>query len=267
MRRANAGVEIERAHADAPDLAVQVAAPQGSATPHAEAFPEAVLRLPLLHEIVALQDPKRARNDSRLGRRRRACPPLAAGAVAVRRLDRRLGHLEADAAAEAAAGERLLGHERQHNPGVRTTAKADYAVRAAVELAAAGEMVTADQVAQAQSIPVNFLENILRDLRRAGLVESRRGQQGGYLLARPAEEISIADVIRAVEGPLANVRGLSPDQLGYEGSAAKLRDVWVALRASVRNVLEQVTLADVARGELPSHVEELTRDADAWARR
>ncbi len=150
---------------------------------------------------------------------------------------------------------------------MRTTAKADYAVRAAVELAAVGGMVTADQLAQAQSIPVNFLENILRDLRRSGLVESRRGQQGGYLLARPADKISIADVIRAVEGPLANVRGLSPDQLGYEGSAARLREVWVALRASVRNVLEQVTLADVARGELPPHVEELTRDADAWARR
>jgi Rrf2 family protein len=150
---------------------------------------------------------------------------------------------------------------------VRTTAKADYAVRASVELAAAGDMITAEQIAQAQSIPLNFLENILRDLRRAGLVESRRGQQGGYLLARPAEEISIADVIRAVEGPLANVRGFSPDQLAYEGSAAKLRDVWVALRASVRNVLEQVTLADVARGELPPHVEELTRDTDAWVRR
>lgn len=150
---------------------------------------------------------------------------------------------------------------------VRTTAKADYAVRAAVELASAGGMVTADQIAQAQSIPVNFLENILRDLRRAGLIESRRGQAGGYLLARSADEISIADVIRAVEGPLANVRGLSPDQLQYEGSAAKLREVWVALRANVRNVLEQVTLADVARGELPPHVEELTRDADAWVRR
>jgi Rrf2 family protein len=150
---------------------------------------------------------------------------------------------------------------------VRTTAKADYAVRAAVELAAAGDMVTADQIAQAQSIPVNFLENILRDLRRAGLIESRRGQSGGYLLARPAEEISIADVIRAVEGPLANVRGVSPDQLDYEGSAEKLREVWVALRASVRNVLEQVTLADVAGGELPSHVGELTSGADAWVRR
>ncbi len=150
---------------------------------------------------------------------------------------------------------------------MRTTAKADYAVRAAVELAAAGDMTTADQIAQAQGIPLNFLENILRDLRRAGIVESRRGQAGGYLLARPAQEISIADVIRAVEGPLANVRGISPDALEYQGSSAKLRDVWVALRASVRSVLEQVTLADVARGELPALVAELTDDADAWARR
>jgi Rrf2 family protein len=150
---------------------------------------------------------------------------------------------------------------------MRTTAKADYAVRAAVELAAAGDMVTAEHIAQATGIPHNFRENILGDLRRAGLVESRRGQAGGYLLAKPADAISIADVIRAVEGPLANVRGLSPDTLEYEGSAAKLRDVWVALRASVRSVLERVTLADVAQGELPAHVEELTRDADAWARR
>jgi Rrf2 family protein len=150
---------------------------------------------------------------------------------------------------------------------VRTTAKADYAVRATVELAVAGDMLTAEQIAQATGIPLNFLENILRDLRRGGLVESRRGQAGGYLLARPADEITLADVIRAVEGPLANVRGLSPDQLEYEGSAAKLRDVWVALRASVRSVLEQVTLADVASGELPAHIEGLTRDADAWVRR
>jgi Rrf2 family protein len=150
---------------------------------------------------------------------------------------------------------------------VRTTAKADYAVRAAIELAAAGGQLTADQIAQAQGIPANFLENILRDLRRAGIVDSRRGQQGGYALARPADEISIADVIRSVEGPLANVRGYPPEDLDYGGSSAKLREVWIALRANVRNVLEQVTLADVARGELPQHVEELTRDADAWARR
>lgn len=150
---------------------------------------------------------------------------------------------------------------------MRTTAKADYAVRAAVELASAGDLLTAEQIAQAQSIPVNFLENILRDLRRAGIVESRRGQAGGYVLARPADEISVADVIRGVEGPLADVRGQAPEALAYPGAAETLRDVWVALRASVRAVLEQVTLADVARGELPQHVEELTRDAGAWSRR
>jgi Rrf2 family protein len=150
---------------------------------------------------------------------------------------------------------------------VRTTAKADYAVRAAVELAAVGGLANAEQLAQAQDIPVNFLENILRDLRRAGIVDSRRGQAGGYALARPAEEISVADVIRAVEGPLANVRGQAPEMLTYPGSAEKLRDVWVALRANIRSVLEGVTLADIARGELPRHVEELTRDADAWVRR
>ena len=150
---------------------------------------------------------------------------------------------------------------------MRTTAKADYAVRAAVELAAAGELVTAEHIAQAQGIPVNFLENILRDLRRGGIVDSRRGQQGGYTLARPAAEISLADVIRAVEGPLANVRGHPPEDLEYDGSAAKLRDVWVALRASVRSVLERVTLADLARGELPPEIALLTSDADAWVRR
>jgi Rrf2 family protein len=150
---------------------------------------------------------------------------------------------------------------------VRITAKADYAVRAAVELAAAGEMITAEQIAEAQRIPLNFLENILRDLRRAGLVESRRGQAGGYVLARPAGAITLADVIRAVEGPLANVRGMPPETLDYSGSAEKLRDAWVALRAGVRSVLEGVTVADVARGELPEHIEELTRDEDAWARR
>jgi len=151
---------------------------------------------------------------------------------------------------------------------VRTTAKADYAVRAAVELAAAApDTLTAEEIAQSAGIPINFLENILAELRRAGIVQSRRGASGGYLLARPADEIALADVIRAVEGPLANVRGISPDALEYEGAAARLRDVWVAVRASVRGVLEHVTLADVARGELPAHVEDLTRDDDAWVRR
>ena len=151
---------------------------------------------------------------------------------------------------------------------VRTTAKVDYAVRAAVELAASGDApVSAERLAEAQDIPVNFLENILLDLRRAGIVESRRGAAGGYLLAKPAKEITLADVVRAVEGPLASVRGLSPDALEYEGSATHLRDVWVALRSAVRSVLEHVTLADVADGKLPPLITKLTREPDAWMRR
>jgi len=151
---------------------------------------------------------------------------------------------------------------------MRTTAKADYAVRAAVELAASdGSPVPADRIAEAQNIPANFLENILLDLRRAGIVESRRGAAGGYLLAKPAKQIVVADVVRAVEGPLASVRGLSPDQLDYEGSAESLRDVWVALRSAVRSVLEHVTLADIASGKLPAQIMKLTREPDAWVRR
>jgi Rrf2 family protein len=149
---------------------------------------------------------------------------------------------------------------------VRVSAKADYAIRAAVELAAAGEaMLKGERIAQAQRIPANFLENIMGDLRNSGIVMSRRGADGGYWLARPADEISLAEVIRAVDGPLANVRGVRSDQLAYEGSAEALADVWIAVRASLRGVLEQVTLADVARRELPDHVRELAADPDSWA--
>ena len=152
------------------------------------------------------------------------------------------------------------------NDRVRVSAKADYAVRAAVELAAAGEgPVKGERIAAAQGIPANFLENILSDLRNAGIVASRRGAEGGYWLARPAEGVSVADIIRAVDGPLANVRGVRSEQVSYEGSAEKLRDVWVAVRASLRNVLENVTLADLARGELPESVRALAADPDAWA--
>jgi Rrf2 family protein len=151
---------------------------------------------------------------------------------------------------------------------MRLSAKADYALRASLELASAGEgHVKAEALARAQAIPLRFLEQILLDLKHAGVVASQRGAEGGYWLARPAEEISLADVIRAVEGPLAHVRGMSPDQLAYEGAAAPLREVWIAVRASLRSVLELVTLADLARGELPEHVAELTRDPEAWSRR
>jgi len=149
---------------------------------------------------------------------------------------------------------------------VHVSAKADYAVRAAVELASAvpGPM-KAERIAQAQEIPLKFLENIMGDLRNAGLVRSQRGVEGGYWLARPADEISVAQVIRAVDGPLANVRGHRPEEVEYQGSSERLREVWVAVRASLRNVLETVTVADLARGDLPAVIEELAADPDAWA--
>jgi len=148
---------------------------------------------------------------------------------------------------------------------VRVSAKADYAIRATVELAAAGGgPLKAERIAQAQQIPIKFLENIMADLRQGGLVRSQRGTEGGYWLARPAEEINLAQVIRAVEGPLANVRGRRSEEVEFSGSAAPLREVWIAVRASLRAVLESVTLADIARGELPDAVGDLTGDADAW---
>jgi Rrf2 family protein len=148
---------------------------------------------------------------------------------------------------------------------MRVSAKADYAIRALVELAAAGGgPVKADRISQAQEIPTKFLENIMSDLRNAGLVRSQRGIDGGYWLARPAQEIDLAAVIRAVDGPLANVRGHRPEAVTYSGSAEPLRDVWIAVRASLRRVLEEVTLADVASGRLPASVKALTSDEEAW---
>ena len=154
------------------------------------------------------------------------------------------------------------------NTRVRVSAKTDYAVRAAIELAASADVpVKGERIAQAQEIPVKFLENILGDLRHAGIVRSQRGVEGGYWLARPASEITLAEVIRAVDGPIANVRGMPPEEAEYGGAAGALQEVWIAVRASLRTVLEQVTLADVARGELPEVVRELTGDPEAWASR
>ncbi len=149
---------------------------------------------------------------------------------------------------------------------MRVSAKADYALRAAVELAAAEGKgpVKGEQLARAQSIPPKFLENILLELRHAGLVQSQRGVEGGYWLARPASQITLADVIRAVEGPLANVRGARPESIEYEGAAVSLREVWIAVRANLRRVLESVTVADVAAGQLPESLDELVADPDAW---
>ena len=151
---------------------------------------------------------------------------------------------------------------------MRVSAKADYAIRAAVELAVAGDGPTkGDRIAQAQSIPSNFLENILVDLRNAGLVASRRGADGGYWLARPADELNLAQVIRAVEGPLVGIRGQRPEEVEYVGSATALQQVWIALRANLRKVLEHVTVADVAAGRLPADVVALTGAEEAWQTR
>ena len=149
---------------------------------------------------------------------------------------------------------------------MRVTAKVDYAVRAGAELAAAsGEgPVKGERIAHSQQIPLKFLENILLELKHAGLVQSQRGADGGYWLAQPADEISLADVIRAVEGPIANVRGERPEHVEYPGAAAPLREVWIAVRGNLRAVLEAVTLADVAAGNLPDEVSRIAADPDAW---
>jgi Rrf2 family protein len=148
---------------------------------------------------------------------------------------------------------------------MRVTAKVDYAVRAAAELAAAnGESVKGERLADAQDIPLQFLEHILLDLKRAGIVRARRGARGGYWLARPADDVTLAEVIRAVEGPIANVQSAPPESVHYRGNAEHLREVWIAVRANLRAVLESVTLADLVSGELPGVVEHLSSSPDAW---
>ena len=156
---------------------------------------------------------------------------------------------------------------------MRLSARVDYALRAAAELASVADgsatgrsrPVTAEQIARAQEIPPKFLESILLQLRRGGIVHAQRGPEGGYWLARPATEISLAEVIRVIDGPLAHVRGQRPEQLGYQGAARSLQDVWIALRASEREILELVTIADVASGALPGRVSELAADPSAWS--
>ncbi len=172
---------------------------------------------------------------------------------------------------------------------MRISAKADYAVRAVVELAAAQlddsraadsseaggpaggrreeKPVKAERIATAQGIPLNFLENILGELRHAGIVRSHRGADGGFRLAKPAEQLTLADVIRAVEGPLASVRGGPPEEAAYPGASQSLPRVWIAVRANLRQVVEHVTVADIAAGELPPALEQLAQDPDAWVTR
>ncbi len=154
---------------------------------------------------------------------------------------------------------------------MRVSAKADYAVRAMVELAASGSSVDkpgkGEGLAAAQGIPMRFLENILGELRVHGLVQSKRGSDGGYWLARTPDDITLAEIIRAVEGPLATVRGESADEIEYPGGSKPLREVWLALRANIRQVLESVTLADVVAGSLPEPIGTLAQHPDASLQR
>jgi Rrf2 family protein len=151
---------------------------------------------------------------------------------------------------------------------LQVTAKTDYALRAASELALAATdgagPIKGDRISETQGIPKKFMENILHDLKRSGIVRTRRGASGGYWLALPAEEISLASIIRAVEGPLANVRGEWPEVVEYSGAAEHLQEVWIAVRANLRAVLESVTLADIVEGKLPPSITQLTEDPEAW---
>lgn len=152
---------------------------------------------------------------------------------------------------------------------MQVSARVDYGIRALLELTGQGQeqLVTADALAEVQGIPVKFLEGILTQLRRAGLVVSKRGAEGGYRLARPPAQITIADVFRALDGPIAAVRGMAPEDMAYPGAAEHLRDVWVATRAALRLVLESTTLADLVEGTLPTEVQQLLATPGAWERR
>lgn len=170
---------------------------------------------------------------------------------------------------EAPARRALMSRE---NAGMHVSAKADYGMRALLELAAEyhddpRRLVKGDAIAKRQDIPVKFLEGILRQLRQSGIVASQRGAEGGYRLDRDPGQISIADVVRALDGPLAAVRGQRPEDLDYPGSAEHLREVWIAVRAAMRHVLENISLADVASGVLPVEVTEMLAQPGAWERR
>ena len=149
---------------------------------------------------------------------------------------------------------------------MRVSAKSDYALRALIEIAAHPDdrPLSAEEIGRLQDIPHGFLQAILADLRRAGVVVSQRGQAGGWRLARPAHEVSVADVIRAVDGPLVSVYGLRPESVSYNQAAVVLQQVWIAARSSLREVFEGVSIQDLADGNLPGPVAALTRDEDAW---
>ncbi len=152
---------------------------------------------------------------------------------------------------------------------MHVSARSDYAVRAVLELALTepGRNVSGEALATAQGTPPRYTTQMMVELRRAGIVTSQRGADGGFRLARPAEEITIADVIRAIDGPLAEVRGMPPEQATYDGAAVHLQDVWIALRTAIRGVLETTTIADVAAGRLPPEVRALAAEPTSWSTR
>ncbi|MGH9106438.1 MAG: RrF2 family transcriptional regulator [Acidimicrobiales bacterium] len=150
---------------------------------------------------------------------------------------------------------------------MQISAKVDYGMRALLVLACAEEPMTADAIAADQDLPGKFLGVIMNDLRRAGIVESHRGREAGYNLARPASEITAADVIRALEGPLAQVRGVRPETASYEGAAEHLQEAWIAVRASLRSVLEHMTIDEIKVGGFTTEVAKLVADPDAWVGR
>lgn len=149
---------------------------------------------------------------------------------------------------------------------MRVSAKSDYALRALIEMAAGegSDPVSAEELGRRQEIPLGFLQSILADLRRAGIVMSQRGQYGGWRLARPAAEVSVADVVRAVDGPLVSVHGLRPESVSYNEAAETLQLVWIATRASMRDVLETVSIDNLANRKVPEAIVERTRQDEAW---
>jgi Rrf2 family protein len=148
---------------------------------------------------------------------------------------------------------------------VQISARGDYAVRAALSLASSyPELMSAQAVAEDQGMPKKFLEAVLADLRRAGVVRAQRGAEGGYTLSQPPRDITVGQILRAVDGPLAGVRGLRPEETRYEGAAQNLPNLWVAVRAAVREVVDEVSLAELVSGRMPAHVRKLTTLPDAW---
>ncbi|GAB3569189.1 RrF2 family transcriptional regulator [Spelaeicoccus albus] len=149
---------------------------------------------------------------------------------------------------------------------MRVSAKSDYALRAVIELAAApdGSAISAEQLSQLQEIPHGFLQAILADLRRDGILVSQRGQAGGWRLAKAASDVSVADIIRAIDGPLVSVYGLRPEAVTYNDSAASLQHVWIAARSSLRDIFEEVTVRDLADHRLPDQVASRLDDQEAW---